>query len=92
MATQKYEVKLSKKLAQHFGNSKEEVEERLFEDAILTLLSNGKIDVFEAAELLDCDPDELLTPEEEAGLAESIEQSKRGETISLEQLKAKYSL
>ena len=29
MATQKYEVKLSQKLAQHFGNSKEEIEERL---------------------------------------------------------------
>lgn len=92
MATRKYEVELSDTLAQYFGNSKEEIEERLFEDAILTLLSNGKINVAEAAELLNCDPDELLTPEEEANLSISIEQSQRGETITLDQLKEKHSL
>jgi len=87
MATQKYEVKLSEDLARHFGNSKEEVEASLFEDAILSLLSTGKIDVDEAAKLLHCDPDQLLTPEEEARLRLSEEQSKRGEVVSLDQLR-----
>lgn len=92
MATQRYEVKLSETLAQHFGKSKAEVEERLFEDAILTLLSNGKIDVSEAAQLLNCDPDELLTPEEEVSLTESIAQSKRGEVIPWSDLKKEAGL
>jgi len=92
MATRKYEVKLSEKLAQHFGNSKEEIEDRLFEDTILTLLFHSKIVVLEAAKLLNCDPDDLLTPEEETSLAESVAQSKRGKVVSWGDLKKEAGL
>lgn len=92
MTIQKYEVKLSQKFAKHFGNSKEEIETRLFEDAVLTLLSNDKITVTEAAEALNCDPDELLTPAEEASLAESAAQSERGEVVSWQSIKKEAEL
>ena len=92
MATKKYEVKLSDTLAKHFGKSKKEIEERLFKDVVLTLLSGGKIEVTEAAKLLNCNPDELLTPEEEVSLAESVAQSKQGEVVSWKALKKEAGL
>jgi len=92
LATKKYQIELSDEIARHFGASKREVEEQIYEDAILQLLSLGKIDVFKAAELLDCDPDDLLTPEQEAIVAKGAEQVARGEVVSLDEMKKKYDL
>lgn len=87
-----YKIELSKKLANLLGSSKQEVESRLQEDVILSLLSSGKIDVHEAAELLNCDPDDLLTPEQEAGLIEGTKEFKRGEYSDWEEIKQRIKL
>jgi len=92
MATKKYQIELSDKLARRLGSSKHEVESRLKEDVILSMLSAGEIDVHEAAELLHCDPDDLLTPEQEAGLIESTKEFARGETSDWEDVKARLKL
>lgn len=90
MAT--YKVELPDKLARLIGTSKKEIESRLQEEAILSLLSNGKIDVSEAAQLLHCDPDDLLTPEQEAEVMRGTKEFAHGEYADWNDVKQQLKL
>jgi len=84
--TKEYKVRLSDDLAKHLGATPEEIENQIYEEVILNLLSCGKIDVFEAAEKLNCDPDDLLTPEQECEVEEGFRQIENGEFMTLDEL------
>lgn len=86
MAIQKYKLALPDKFANLFGSSKQEVEQGLYKNTILFLLSRSKITVHEAADALNCDPDDLLTPEQEQAVAKGLTEIKRGEYVTLEDL------
>lgn len=86
VAIHKYNLALPDKFANLFGASKQEVEQGLFTNTILSLLSRGKIDVYEAADALNCDPDDLLAPEQEKAVAKGLAEIKRGEFVTLEDL------
>ena len=87
-----YNVELPDKLARLIGKSKEEVEARLVQDVILSLLAQGDLDVQEAAQLLNCEPDDLLTPEHETQLAKGAQDFARGEHADWDDVKQQLKL
>ena len=80
-------LQVPESLLKHWGSTPQEAQEHILENEILDLVSQGKISVQEAATILDCDPEELLTPDEEAGLIEGVKQFERGEYSNWEDVK-----